>query len=300
MSFPNPKLDRRDLAKVALGGALGATTVAAAGPAAAAADTHFRVGYLNIKNSLTRAKFNADLREVTSRADLVGLGECSDRRDRLRRFAANNGWHLWQPAGFFKGETPILARKDRFTRPLDKGVIFAGDTNGMGVAPPARYIVWATFRERSTGRKITVINSHANAGIDDNGHPTNIPRTRDAEKHFAKLRKLAAAKRATSQVVVVGDLNVDYVDDRRVKHGKFPFTVLEERNRSGAIPGLRSSYSQLGVTNRPTHGHRHIDYVYEWVRVPSHRVMKAKRHYVFRANSDHNGIVVRFWLKGKG
>ena len=100
-------------------------------------------------------------------------------------------------------------------------------------------------------------------------------------------------------MVVTGDLNVDYVDDRRVKYAKFPFTAMEERNRDGALPGLRSSYSQLGVTARPTHGNRHIDYIYEWVRVPSHRVMQMKHHYVFNdTHSDHNGIVARFWLKG--
>lgn len=291
-------LSRRSLARLGLGGAAAAvTSVAAAGSASAVTST-FKVGHLNIFSGLGLAQWKDDLNLIAGHCHLLGLNEMHERRAELRTWADNNGWHLFMPSGFWPGSEPLLARKSMF-RPTtaggDRGSIFVCDTGGDAAPPPPRYLNWISWEHIPSGRHVNHVNSHLNAHIDDNGHPYDLPRTVDAEKHIRMIRDVAATRAGHGQVVVSGDFNVDYEDDKRVQYARFPYTVLEERQAGGAIPGLRSGYSQHGVTSLPTHGNRRIDYIYEWVRVADHRLMRMTNHYVVNGtNSDHNGVVAAF------
>ncbi|MDT0212768.1 hypothetical protein Q9R29_02620 [Rothia sp. ARF10] len=295
---PAPLLSRRSVARLGLAlGAGAATSVAAAGSASASSST-FRVGHLNILSSLSHADFMHDLNLIAGHCHLLGLNEVQFRRDALRTWADENGWHLYMPSGTWPGAEPLLARTSMFdvtTPGGDRGSIFVCDTGGSADPPPPRYITWISWTHKPSGRRVQHINSHLNAHIDDNGQPYNLPRTDDAEKHIRMIRDLAVNRSDNGQVVVSGDFNVDYQDDKRVQYSRFPYTVLEERQAAGAIPGLRSGYSQMGVTNQATHGSRRIDYIYEWVRVPSARLMHMTNHYVVDGTrSDHNGVVAAF------
>lgn len=299
-----PALSRRSVARLGLAAGAGALAsmagVAGAAPASAVSST-FRVGHLNILNTLGHADFIHDLNLIAGHCHLLGLNEMQFRRDELRTWADNNDWHLYMPTGdgVWPGAEPLLARKSMFeatTPGGDRGSIFVCNT-GAGEPPPPRYITWISWTHKPSGRRVQHINSHLNAHIDDNGHPYALPRTEDAELHIRMIRDLAVRRADEGQVVVSGDFNVDYEDDRRVQYSRFPYTVLEERQAAGAIPGLRSGYSQLGVTNLGTHGSRRIDYIYEWVRVPSARLMEMRNHYVVDGTrSDHNGVVAAFSL----
>jgi hypothetical protein len=293
----DPRLSRRSLGLLGLGGAAAATAgLASAGPANAASSS-FRVGHLNILSSLSVADFRHDLDLIAGHCHLLGLNEVQFRRDELRAWADDNGWHLFMPAGTWPGAEPLLARRSMFeaTSSGDRGSTFVCDTGGGEAPPPPRYLTWISWRHLPSGRKINHVNSHLNAHIDDDGSPYALPRTDDAEKHIRMIRDLAVARSSEGQVVVSGDFNVDYVDDTRVRYSRFPYTVLEERQAPGAIPGLRSGYSQLGVSNLPTLGNRRIDYIYEWVRVAGSRLMRMTNHYVVDGTrSDHNGVVAAF------
>ncbi|MFC7490757.1 MULTISPECIES: hypothetical protein [unclassified Knoellia] len=292
-----PAISRRTLARLGLAaGAGAATTVAAAGSASAVTST-FRVGHLNILSTISHADFLHDLNLIAGHCHLLGLNEVQFRRDELRNWADSNGWHLYMPSGTWPGAEPLLARKSMFraTSSGDRGSTFVCDTGGSAEPPPPRYLTWISWEHLPSGRHVNHINSHLNAHIDDNGSPYALPRTGDAEKHIRMIRDLAVGRSDNGQVVVSGDFNVDYQDDKRVQYSQFPYTVLEERQATGAIPGLRSGYSQLGVTNLPTLGSRRIDYIYEWVRVPSSRLMEMTNHYVVDGTrSDHNGVVAAF------
>ena len=297
---PAPLLSRRTVGRLGLvagaGALAGATGVAGAGPAAAVTST-FRVGHLNILSDLSNADFLHDLDLIAGHCHILGLNEVQFRRDQLRSWADANDWHLYMPSGTWPGAEPLLARKSLFrpTSTGDRGSTFVCDTGGSAAPPPPRYLTWISWEHLPSGRKVNHINSHLNAHIDDNGSPYDLPRTTDAEKHIRMIRDLAVDRSTQGQVVVSGDFNVDYQDDKRVQYSRFPYTVLEERQAAGAIPGLRSGYSQMGVTNQATHGSRRIDYIYEWVRVPSSRLMEMTNHYVVDGTrSDHNGVVAAF------
>ncbi|MGB3764692.1 MAG: hypothetical protein WA966_15875, partial [Ornithinimicrobium sp.] len=182
--------------------ALGASLSGAA-PAAAATST-FRVGTLNIKNDLSAADVRHDLNLIASNADLIGLQECqgSDRTAILRDWADRKGWTLFKPSGW-AGECPILARRSVFMPSSEKKAVFVCDTAGPGTVPPPRWITRARFKHRASGRYVTLINTHLNAGIHDDGQPRDLPRTRDAEKHMRMVRDMAQAWQSEGQVVTI-------------------------------------------------------------------------------------------------
>ncbi|MFG1847324.1 endonuclease/exonuclease/phosphatase family protein [Micromonospora carbonacea] len=275
-------------------GALVGSVVLVAGllpaPPAAAATATFRVATLNILYELTQAQFVEDLQLITSKADLVGLNEVGGRKAYLQDWAAANGWWLYAPEPTQAAGEALLARKSMFDV-LDKDSVFVCDTNGPGEAPPARYNNWVRYRHKQSGRSVFHINAHANASIEENGRPEDLPRTRCAEKQFQDLKNLAAVKKDQGQVIVSGDLNVDFSADRAYGYEKFPWKVFEAND----LPNLRSCYNLLGEKGNGTHGNRHIDYIYFWKRLEEYREMWLNDYdIVGGTNSDHNGVVAHF------
>lgn len=257
---------------------------------ATAANATFTVGHLNILNSLTHAKFLEDLELITSRADMVALNEVNGRKEFLATWAENHGWWFYAPSPAPAANEALLAKKSMFERTA-RGSHFVCDTNGPGEVPPARYNNWVTYRHKASGRNVTHINFHANASIEENGRPTDLPRTRCAEQQFQAVKDLAREKKDDSQVVVSGDLNVDFRADRAYGYAKFPWKVFE----ANELPNLRSTYNLLGVKGNGTHGNRHIDYIYFWRRVEGQRKMFLTDYrLVTGTNSDHNGVVADF------
>ncbi|MDG4826853.1 endonuclease/exonuclease/phosphatase family protein [Asanoa sp. WMMD1127] len=260
-----------------------------AAPAAAATVT-FKAATLNIYYGLTQAQFLQDLNLVASKADLVGLNEVGNRKAALESWAAANGWWWYAPGGTNQAGEALIARKSTFDV-LDQGSDFVCDTNGPGEVPPARYNNWVKYRHKASGRNVIQINAHANASIEDNGRPQDLPRTRCAEQQFQAIKDLAVAKQAEGQVIVSGDLNIDFSADRAYGYAKFPWQVFE----ANELPNLRSTYNLYGEKGAGTHGNRHIDYVYFWKRLPAYQVMWMTGYdIVTGTNSDHNGVVATF------
>ncbi|MCG5461773.1 hypothetical protein AB0K35_03210 [Micromonospora sp. NPDC053740] len=80
------------------------------------------------------------------------------------------------------------------------------------------------------------------AGIETAGRPEGLPRTRCAEAQFQGLKELAVDKQDEGQVIVSGDLNVDFSADRSYGYAKFPWQVFE----ANELPNLRSNYNLYG------------------------------------------------------
>ncbi|MEV1015061.1 endonuclease/exonuclease/phosphatase family protein [Micromonospora sp. NPDC049751] len=260
---------------------------------AAAATTALRAATLNIYNGLSQADFAHDLNLIASRADLVGLNEVGNRKDFLENWAADNGWWLYAPGGTNQAGEALIARRSMFDV-RDKGSIFVCDTNGPGEVPPARYNNWVTYRHKASGRTVTHINAHAVAGIEDAGRPEDLPRTRCAEAQFQGLKDLAVDKQGGGQVIVSGDLNVDFSADRAFGYAKFPWRVFE----ANELPNLRSNYNLYGEKGTGTHGNRHIDYIYFWKRLPEYQLMWMTGYDIVGGTaSDHNGVVATFTIQ---
>lgn len=280
----------------ALGAVAGVLALVAAllpATAASAATTAFRAATLNIYNGLSQADFVHDLNLIASRADLVGLNEVGNRKDYLESWAADNGWWLYAPGGTNQAGEALIARKSMFDV-RDKGSIFVCDTNGPGEVPPARYNNWVTYRHKASGRTVTHINAHAVASIENAGQPEDLPRTRCAEAQFQGIRDLAVDKQRDGQVIVSGDLNVDFSADRSYGYAKFPWKVFE----ANELPNLRSTYNLYGEKGTGTHGNRHIDYVYFWKRLPEYQLMWMTGYDIVGGTaSDHNGVVATFTIQ---
>jgi len=260
---------------------------------AAATNASFQVATLNIYNGLTHAKFVHDLELITSKADMVGLNEVQNRKAFLQDWAAANGWWFYAPSPKEAAAEALLAKKSMFDV-LDKGSIFVCDTNGSDEAPPARYNNWVRYRHKQSGRSVFHINAHANASIEKAGKPTDLPRTRCAEKQFQDLKDLARNKKDHGQVIVSGDLNVDFSADRAYGYEKFPWKVFE----ANQLPNLRSCYNLYGEKGTGTHGTRHIDYIYFWKRLEEYRrIWMTSYDIVGSTESDHNGVVANFAIQ---
>ncbi|MEU7573058.1 endonuclease/exonuclease/phosphatase family protein [Micromonospora sp. NPDC049240] len=286
---------RINLARRAAAVVASVTALALLQPAApaVAANATFQVGTLNIYNGLTHAKFLEDLQLITSKADLVGLNEVGARKDFLTTWASDNGWWFYSPGGVNQAGEALLAKKSMFDR-VDAGSQFACDTNGAGEVPPARYNNWVKYQHKASGRSVYHINFHANASIEDNGRPTDLPRTDCAAKQFQMVKDLARAKKDDGQVVVSGDLNVDFSADRAYGSPVFPWKVFE----ANELPNLRSVYNLYGEKGTGTHGNRHIDYIYFWKRVDGFRYLWMTDYRIIGGtNSDHQGVVADFAIE---
>lgn len=255
----------------------------------------FRVGHLNIKHGMTKKKFVHDLTRVSARADMVSLNEVAGRIPFLRKWAGRHGWWYYpgQGSGLARSNA-TLARKCQFDVISRRSVQVPGPRLD---GPPHRYINSVRYRHRATGMKVTLFTTHLYARIDGNGHPRDTDTAPEAIRHIRLLKKLVTAESRSAQVIVGADMNVDYSADKRVKDKNFPYTVLENRQAKNT-PGLRSQYSQRGLTAKPTHyNNRRIDYLYQWVRKPAKRQLFMIDYYVLgKTTSDHNGIVAKFWI----
>ena len=267
-----------------------ATLLLPVSPAAAAST--FQAGHLNILNELDHPAFLHDLNLITSKADMVALNEVGPRRAFLVDWAANNGWTFYAPTTSVHAAGEALLAKKSMFEVVDKGSKFVCDTN-PDEPPPPRYNNWVKYRHKATGRFVFHINFHAVAGIDNNGSPEDLPRTRCAEQQFAEVKELAREKKAEGQVIVSGDLNVDFSADKARGYEKFPWKVFE----ANELPNLRSVYNLYGEKGTGTHGSRHIDYIYFWKRIESSQVMwMTDYRIVGDTNSDHKGVVADFSL----
>ena len=279
---------------VALVTTLAVVTLLLPGSPAAAAST-FQAGHLNILNDLTHAKFLHDLNLITSKADMVALNEVGQRRAFLVDWAADNGWTFYAPTTSVHAAGEALLAKKSMFEVVDKGSKLICDTN-PDEPPPPRYNNWVKYRHKATGRYVFHINFHAVAGIEDKerpGRPVDIPRTDCATKQFQEVKELAREKKAEGQVVVSGDLNVDFSADKAYGYAGFPWKIFE----ANELPNLRSVYNLYGEKGTGTHGNRHIDYIYFWKRIESTQVMwMTDYRIVGDTNSDHKGVVADFSL----
>lgn len=264
------------------------------------------VGQSNIYHGVKPKQFGEDLKRVARRSDLFGLNEVGDRREALLKWGEQNGWYVWAPAPHRRGRpaaNAMLARKKSF-KVVERGTEFICDTGAPGAGgennPPPRWMSWVRYLHVPSGMRLFHLHTHLNSGIDDDGHPTRLPRTEDAERHLRILRDRARAFAKQGQVVVTGDFNVDYADDSRVKYRNFPFAVLEGGDKRGGR-GLRSNWSRFGTIGKGTINQSHFDYIYLWERPGEQRLNWVSQTLLAKGHSDHRAVVAKLSVRpGRG
>lgn len=248
------------------------------------------VGSYNVYKHAPFSEFVDDLtRLVHTNTDLIGLQECKgeQRRGSLETLP---GWGVFQPDDNQAAKDPIIWREARFNYLGEGSELVAKGFSGGGRFLPRRYLNWVELEDRVTGRTVYLINTHVHASIERNGKPKWWRlRTRQAFRHIEALRDLARWLGTQGEVFVTGDFNIDYRDDRRVRHPQFPYVALK-----GARLVPCWAWQRVAA-HKETHGHKNrlIDYVYHR-RSPHVSPVKARILTSSRYDSDHNPVLATY------
>ncbi len=191
-------------------------------PAARAlASPTYRTFTLNIKHDLNKTKALADMRRALTLGDAGGLQEMSDREDRdsLIALCKAQGWGWYMP---LEGGVaiPIVWDQDRFRLIDGHTVKVHGPQDGV---TPSRYINVVRLREVATGKVFGYINTHVISGASRDAQLSNMSRIPRLRKHLKMLRlEIQGLFKHTEHVFVSGDLNVNYLADRRRQNPGLP------------------------------------------------------------------------------
>ncbi|WP_139978270.1 endonuclease/exonuclease/phosphatase family protein [Nocardioides litoris] len=309
MSAPEPAVPSTALTRRGLvlgGAALGAGAAAApligAGTAEAASTGSFRVAQVNLPYSMSDRKFFEDLGQVGLRSDLIGLNEVwdVDRAIPLAYWADVNRFHLVHFPGTNLSDNAVLARKSVFDI-ADKGSWYSDDINGAA-GPIPNSSVWGRFVHRRTGVGIVHCSMHLPPHIESRVRPKapdgRLPSVFD--QIFTTAVGAALSAQAGLEVVLTGDLNIDYARDSDRTGGRkptpqFPFAMFEDKAKRSALPSLRSCYTIHGVKGSGTHGsggRRHIDYVYHFIKPRGQNRLQSRGYsYLRNLHSDHDAVL---------
>ncbi|MBC9731750.1 endonuclease/exonuclease/phosphatase family protein [Nocardioides marmotae] len=204
-----------------------ATTVAPAlVPAAAAVPSAtYRTFTLNVCHCLGPKKAMADVRRVLTLGDAGGLQEFSqleDRQNLIKLLTAQDwGWYMPTGAGV---AIPIVWDRQRFRMIDGRSVMTHGPQNRV---TPARYINTVRLRELATGKVFGFINTHTIAQASRDAQLSNMNRIPRLRKHLRMLRQeIKRLASMTEHVFAAGDLNVNYLADRRRRLPGLPTDAL--------------------------------------------------------------------------
>ena len=252
----------------------------------------FRVTEANILYSLSDAKVIHDIELATADADVVGMMEVADNYLMLEEWARAHGWlHLQEP-GVSHGRGLLVRRSALLAGQSNTGLVRAGTEQLYPRTQiSARTLVWATVR-LTGGQVVTVGATHAFYKIDGaSAQQKNPDLVKGAKTQFAKLKAFATSKAALGDVILVGDLNVDYRKDKLTAREGYPWAVLESAG-STSTASLRSTWSLLGLPADSSQGTRGpnsarvIDYQYLWVGKGA-RLYATSQRLELGTRSDH-------------
>ena len=256
--------------------------VVVAGPAEARARPRLAplsVFTLNVDYALSTAEAEADAARAMSMGSVGGFQEFSGLRHRkaLADAVAAHGWQMYMPAGAGV-TTPIVWDADRFSLISSSSTLDHPAQEGV---TPARYVNAVRLRDRTSGNVLGFVNTHTIARASYDARPTDPTRVPRLRRHLAMLRSVISSTFATTEnVVAVGDLNINYLADRRRRVAGFPTRALGDLvDFDMPLRGSRGPTSLL-------------DYV---MTVRDAAGLAPRRSRIVRGfHSDHDAVVASF------
>lgn len=250
----------------------------------------------NMWQQQSPARAAADARRLTSdpAVDIVGWQESQYFGGVLASLP--KGWRsatVQRPDGI--GEVAVSWRHDRFR--LERMRLLPG-TDGVAASEGdypfgGRGIMVVTLAERSTGRRLSVVNVHLPPQSESSTAPGRWAATPNAERARQHLERIARTWRGLSArwVVGTGDYNFDARADLRRRSPGGPIATL------GRVAA--STYQVLGTDVRPTYPSmgRRIDYV--WVdrdALRRERIELLGQRVLDGFASDHRPLLARLRL----
>jgi hypothetical protein len=270
---------------------------------------HF--GSYNLKFTVGSKRAKADLLRLTKgRVDVLGLQEMGSpsRANLVDWLAGGDTWNAYHPQDAASGESAIVWRQDVFEK-VDEGWYLLS-TKGDNPGPsrrPTKAVVWVKLRHKRAGRAFVFQSLHLlahteghtnwHAGPYRAGHPSSDPNLN--QSMTATFNGIAEVKTRMREwgrnvpVFTVGDFNIDFFADRRVRHPRFPYAQFRSID----------TFCNFDLLNhRPrfgTHGKRYIDLL--WVTRPIHHLVKVVDHWILTGfASDHKPLLVKVLFKTKG
>lgn len=208
---------------------VGPAPAGTAAPAAARAGSPVELGTYNIRAGVSTGTFEAAVRAVRTRADLVGLQEVNSKakEDVLKRMS---GWAYYRPARYRGEQNPVIWKTSQFTRISARSARTApscyigNERRGPNRIKP-HYATIVRLRHRATGERIVIVNAHLVPGAVKGGRPAKGKKRsfRCYARELRNLRAVAHSERRNGTVFAMGDFNAGFVPDRKHRKRKLPF-----------------------------------------------------------------------------
>lgn len=192
-----------------------------------------RVGTYNIQANRTPEVFQQAVEAVLPRVDVLGLQEIGGRKKGdVMASLYDDGW------SYFRGkpgeQSPILWDHDRFefeagSVPQLAPATYVGyERPGFDPTVAAQYATVVRLKDRLSGERMTFINTHLVAGAVMNGRRyPGRPRTFSLYRNtVAALTDLVARHRANGRVFVMGDFNINWKVDNRVRKPRLVYVKM--------------------------------------------------------------------------
>ena len=240
----------------------------------------------------------AGVKTLSDKTDVIGFQEFgpSNKRDALKNIVKNCAscnFGLYMPSISNGGNLPIVWKKNVFRligtgnmKVYDKQTVEDG-AGGRNVT--AKHITWVKLQHRGTNKSLYVVNLHLIPSAIKNGRlsPDKPKRAALYKKHISALRSKVNNLRSNAPVIVIGDFNINYPADARVKHSALPYRQLGGVN-------IWSNWRIKGTSIGGTHGgSSYIDYLW----VTQNNALTMTSHTVLpKYGSDHNALRGSFTL----
>lgn len=233
-------------------------------------------GSWNALKSNSVANIRAGVAALAAKADVFGLQELGDGTRRQAAAGAASGFAMTTD----NTAVPIMYRSSRYTL-LDQGRELAfrsgrhveSGVDGTVVGP--KWVVWAEFRDQTTGAKIGFVNTHLLPSVQQDGRvDTSMPKRQALyTNHLGVYVSVIDRLRASGfQTVATCDCNVSYKPELA--------PVVNMRAH-----GMTANWADVKAP--PSHGSRSIDYV--WAEPPPASQITGPGY-----GSDHRWIAVTY------
>jgi endonuclease/exonuclease/phosphatase family metal-dependent hydrolase len=249
--------------------------------AAAAPSPEFRTFSLNVAFPLSVERAKADMRKAMTRlgAAAGGFQEMSQKADRqsLMELARELDWGWYMP--IHQGMAiPVVFDRSRFRLVSGRSVMTHGAEEGV---TPSRWINVVRLRETATGKIFGIINTHAISQASRDAQASDMHRIPRLRRHLAMLREEMLDLFATTEhLVAMGDLNVNYLADRRRQVAGLPTRAFGDIvDFDMPLEGSRGRRSLLDYTMSMKHGSG---------------LSRSTGEIVRGFNSDHDAVVVTY------
>lgn len=242
-----------------------------------------------------------------SQAQVFGLQGVGDpSRDALCSRLGQQGWDYYRPTTVAPDST-IFWREDQFEQ-LDQGaevLSVAGENPGPS-SRAQKTLTWVHLRQKVSSRDFYLLSTRLHPHIEGHNHwhtppyspgrPSEDPELAqsmaDTYAALATLTDRMQSLGSTTPVFTVGNWNIDFFSDQRVRDPRFPYSRFR---------GVEtySNFDLISHTPRyGTHGKRYADSI--WVTRPQAHQVAMIDHWILTGyHSTHRPVIAKATIRSK-